>query len=319
VKTAVVCGVLAISLAMHGAAPAQDHDGPAAVEIRRGPDGVVVKLDAGARERIGLRVIQLTAAELPAVVRGLGHVLDPTVLAPPVYDLGAARAAFEVAGREYDRVRSLQRGNSNASQRDLEAARVAFERERAALHASEARLRATWGREATERADLVATVERLAAGRTVVARVDVPLDVAPTGAPARCRVAALVDGTSEAREASLLGPAPGVDPAVQGHGFLLLVEGAPWPPGTAVAGWLELTAAPRSGVQVPSAALLRHAGERWVYVQVDDGFVRRAVHLEQPTQTGWFVTRGVAPGESVVVVGAQQLLSAELGGANERD
>jgi hypothetical protein len=54
------------------------------------------------------------------------------------------------------------------------------------------------------------------------------------------------------------------------------------------------------------------------YVQVDEGvFSRRVVGLEQPTKDGWFVTDGLAPGESVVVSGAQQLLSTELGGATE--
>ena len=287
-----------------------------AAEVQRGPDGVTIRLDAPTRARIGLHATALTAVELPDVVRGFGRLLEPSALAAPVDEREAARAAFEAADREYRRVQTLQRGNSNASQRDLEVARAAFERDRAALRAAEARLVSVWGREAEERRDLSALVQSLVARDVAVARIDLPLGAALSGRPTAGRVAALVDANAAPVEATFLGIAPDTDQTTQGRGFLLLIERPPWPPGTALTGWLAVPGPPQAGVDLPSAAVLRHAGRAFVYVQTaDEIFARREIRLDRPTRDGWFVVDGLAAGERVVITGAQQLLSVELAGA----
>src|SRR5262249_61601036 len=158
------------------------------------------------------------------VVLGFGRVLEPSALAAPVDEREAARAAFDAADREYRRVQTLQRGNSNASERDLEAARAAFERDRAAFRAAEARLVSVGGREAEERRALSALVQSLVAREVAVARIDLPLGTVLSGRPTAGRVAALADAGPTPVEATLLGIAPDVDPTTQGRGFLLLIE-----------------------------------------------------------------------------------------------
>src|SRR5262249_61137704 len=116
-----------------------------AAEVQRGPEGMTIRLDDATRERIGLQVTTLTAVNLPDVVRGFGRLLEPGALAAPVDEREAARAAFEAADREYRRVQTLQRGNFNASQRDLEAAPAPFGKHRAAFRAAGARLLSVWG------------------------------------------------------------------------------------------------------------------------------------------------------------------------------
>jgi hypothetical protein len=296
--------------------PSERGETSAAAEVRRSPEGVTIRLDAATRERIGLEVVPVVAVELPSVVRGFGRLLEPGPLAAAVDDRAAARAAFDAADREYRRVQTLQRGNSNASQRDLEAARAAFERDRAALRAADARLVAVWGRDAEERRDLSALVQSLVAGEAAVARIDLPLGVAPPGRPATARVAALVDVGDGPLDATVLGGAPDTDPTIQGRGFLLLIERSPWPPWTVLTGWLAVPGAPQAGVDVPGAALVRHEGHSFLYVQTaDDTFARREVHLDRPTRDGWFVASGLAAGERVVVIGPGQLLSMELAGS----
>jgi hypothetical protein len=319
-----VAGALAVWLVLGrpGAGPSSDAghspngEASAAAEVERGPEGVTIRLDAATRERIGLQVAPLAAVELPDVVQGFGRLLEPSALAAPVDDREAARAAFEAADREYRRVQTLQRGNSNASQRDLEVARAAFERDRATFRAAEARLVSVWGRDAEERRDLSALVQSLVARDAAVARIDLPLGAVLSGRPTAGRVAALVDAGASPVEATLLGAAPDTDPTTQGRGFLLLIERPPWPPGTALTGWLAVPGPPHAGFDVPSAALLRHAGRSFLYIQTaDETFARRAVQLERPTPDGWFVASGLAAGERVVVIGAQQLLSVELAGS----
>jgi multidrug efflux pump subunit AcrA (membrane-fusion protein) len=84
-------------------------------------------------------------------------------------------------------------------------------------------------------------------------------------------------------------------------------------PGTAVQAHIATSGTAINGVLVPRSCLLRHAGLTWVYVQTgDDRFERRDCVLHTPLGEGWFVSKGVAPGEKVVVEGAQMLLSEEL-------
>ena len=300
-----------------GEAP-QSESGEAttAAEVRRGPEGVTIQLDAATRERIGLQVAPLAAVNLPDVVRGFGRLLEPSALAAPVDEREAARAAFEASDREYRRVQTLQRGNFNASQRDVEAARAAFERDRAAFRAAEAHLVSVWGREVEEHRDLSALAQSLVTRETGVARIDLPLGAALAGRPTAGRVAPLVNADAAPVEATLLGVAPDTDPTTQGRGFLLLIDRPPWPPGTALTGWLAVPGPSQAGVDLPSAAVLRHAGRSFVYIQTaDDTFARREIRLDRPTRDGWFVVDGLTAGERVVVTGAQQLLSVELAGA----
>jgi hypothetical protein len=95
--------------------------------------------------------------------------------------------------------------------------------------------------------------------------------------------------------------------------LLFLLETNPPPPGTAIVGRLQTRGAPQSGVLVPRAAVLRHQGEAVVYVQMsDDTFQRRQINLDRPLNNGFFVYKGLSTNDRVVIVGAQQLLSAEL-------
>jgi hypothetical protein len=279
----------------------------------------MIQLGPGTRERIGLQVTTLAETKLAQEVQGVGRVLDPTALAVPFYDCESARTALDVAEKEYQRVAALQRGNANASQRDFEAARATLERDRTAFDSAQVRLAAVFGPElVAHREDLAALVRALAGRQIAVARIDLMLGDAarPTGA----RVAVLGDEDAETQDAVLLGPAPDTDPVTQARGFLVRIEHAPWPPGTALVGFLALGDRPTSGVLVPRSALVRYEGRNFVYLErPHDTIERRPVEIAQLTRDGAFVPRGLAAGEQVVVTGAQQLLSTELAGATSED
>lgn len=108
--------------------------------------------------------------------------------------------------------------------------------------------------------------------------------------------------------------AAAVDPKTQGQPFLFRVPDPSFTlrPGLSVTAYLEVPGAPRKGVVVPRAAVVRQSGKTWVYVQTAaDQFVRREVNLEDPTAEGWF-TRSLSPGDRVASTGAQALLSEEF-------
>ena len=291
--------------------------------VTRSAEGAVIQLGPGTRDRIGLQVTTLAQTQLAQELRGVGRVLDPSALAVPFYDRESARTALEVAEREYQRVATLQRGSANASQRDLEVARATLERDRAAFQSAQARLLSVFGPElVARREELAALVPALAAREVAVARIDLPVGLEPTVRPTGARVAALADEAAEPQNALVLGPAPDADPVIQGRGFLVRIEHTPWPPGTALVGFLALGDRPKAGVLVPRSALVRYEGQVFVYVehpQDMNTIERRPIEVAQLTRDGAFIEAGLAAGEQVVVVGAQQLLSTELAGAVSED
>jgi hypothetical protein len=69
------------------------------------------------------------------------------------------------------------------------------------------------------------------------------------------------------------------------------------------------------GVAVPATAIIWYAGLPWIYVKTGDTeFVRRPVENHREQAERWLVPTGFRPGEHVVVVGAQMLISQELKG-----
>jgi hypothetical protein len=63
---------------------------------------------------------------------------------------------------------------------------------------------------------------------------------------------------------------------------------------------------------VPRSAVVRQSGRAWIYVQIaNEQFARRNVNLEEPVAEGWF-SRSFSPGDHIVTIGAQTLLSEEF-------
>jgi hypothetical protein len=281
--------------------------------VERAPESAArLVLDSAAVERVGVRTSTLAAGELRPERRGYGLVLDPETLASALFERAAAEAALAASEREYERTRTLRRKDDNASQRELENARAVFRRDAIALEAARSRLLSGFGEALAGSDDLPRLVPELVARHDALVRIDLPGGQLLEGLPAAARVAPL--GSPETvLPARVLGPAPTTDATFRGQGFLLLVEDVSLASGTALEGWLTLPGPARSGVLVPRAALLRHAGGAFVFVETGPhSFERRPVALERPLEDGWFVRGGVTKGEQVVVAGAQQLLSEQL-------
>ena len=123
------------------------------------------------------------------------------------------------------------------------------------------------------------------------------------------------DESTTAIPADRVALAGSIDPRYQGQIFLFrLAPGTiALRPGEAVTARLFIPRPGTSGVLIPSSAILRFQGETWVYIELASGqFVRRMAPLDQPARNGWLLNLGFAPGERVVVAGAQTLLSEEM-------
>jgi len=298
--------------AKEGGAAEKSAEAPS--HVKRGTNGqVVITLDAGTQKIMGLQTASLEAAHLSPEVKGYGHVLDVSPLTSLVTDVTAARAASQASQAELKRVKALAAQN-NASERALQTAEANAARDQAQAESARLRLLAGWGSVIAGRDDLPAFIEALGSLSNALVQIDLPagepLPALPTGA----RLVTLADG-AQPTGAQLLGPAPAVDPQMQGRSLLFLVSPNPLrlAPGAAVTAYLTLPGEGQAGVTLPRNAIVRFNGTTWVYRQIsEDSFERIEVTLDSPLENGWFVHEGLKPADKVVATGAQQLLSDEL-------
>ena len=272
----------------------------------------IVTLDREMQKRIGLKTERLAPAKITRELKGYGRVLDPTPLAALSLDLASAQAALSASEKEFERLKLLHE-QKNTSDRAVQAAEATAQRDRILIEATRTRLVSAWGKALAEQSDLNVLVHSLASLESVLIRINLLAgETTRTGLQSGRIIPLSGDGRSLTVE--LVGPAPAVDPQMQGQAFLFLLRtnSAGLVPGAAVTGYLEIPGESLDGVIIPDSAVVRHAGHGWVYIQTKgEAFERREVALEHRRENGWFVRAGVAPNERVVVNEAQALLSEE--------
>jgi RND family efflux transporter MFP subunit len=267
-----------------------------------------------------------------------------TQLATAKADLSASLAAVAAARTAYDRAVALNADNKNVSDKVVQeaAARLAAEKaHEAAARASAEVLEKALGspvgaaviaQRGGEVAEILAQpgesieqgspVMRLAHFDRLLVRIDLP---AGERVPANERSVRITPVGFEDRApllAERVGVAAAADTHMQGLSLLYrLTRTIPGiRPGLAVTARFELPGAAGGGVFIPRSAVVQQDGRLWVYVQTkDDRFSRRPVPTDMPAQNGFLVSRGFDPGERIVVVGAQSLLSEEYKSRNEAD
>jgi biotin carboxyl carrier protein len=146
-------------------------------------------------------------------------------------------------------------------------------------------------------------------------------DASGRGPPARLTVGPAEAAAPTRVSARLVGPAPEADPVTRRPAYLYRAEHA-WPgatPGTPIVAYAELPApsgAPQrtaSGAFVPDAAIVQWEGLAWAYrARAADRFERVRIVTDHPVPGGWVVEGPLAAGDSVVVRGAEELLSEEF-------
>jgi hypothetical protein len=232
-------------------------------------------------------------------------------------DRASAQAQAEASRPQYARDRALFEDDRNVSQKSLQEARAVMKTDQAKLQAAEA---AQNGLDATLRqqfGDALASAatapvsdlfRQLLAGRAVVLRVTLP---ANDGASAPVHIT--VDGLDgQPVSARRLSASPQGDPAVQGNPYLY-AAGSALPVGTRTTARVPLGEKSTPGLLIPASAVVWYGGQPWVYVRTAaDRFTRRYVPSVLAVDRGIIVTSGFRAGDSVVIRGAQLLLSEEL-------
>ena len=295
---------------------------PSRVTAEQG--NAVIAFDEDAQRRNGLKLQTLARLVHSAEVRGTGTVLPVQTLLDlrigyntALGQLDKVRASLQSTRAEYERLSKLNLNGKSASDKDVEAARAAWQSDEAALRAAEDALSLAkagviqrWGTAVSEL--LVADTpefERLLAYQDLLIQV-----TPPPGAPLTAPQEILIQTPAgKLLPARFIAPLPQVDPRLQAPGYLYRAAAQPdLVQGMNVTALLPAGAA-RAGVLIPAAAVVWWQGRAWCYVEQSPGkFIRREVPASNPLPEGWFVTEGYKPGEKVAVAGAQMLLSEEF-------
>ncbi len=305
--------------------PAHRSEGAASLPVVTRQNGqAIVHLNPKLLARLGIREAPLQVARERKQVTFPAVVLPVQKLASLVSAYDAATAQLQkaeitagVAKREYQRLEKLYSDQQNVSEKAVQAAAGAYRgdkvnaqlaRENVSL-AAEAVLQ-NWGATITGwMGHDTNSLQRVLRRQDVLVEMTLPPDE-PFAAPSGVEFKLPAGGRAFARFVSAF---PQVDPRVQGVGYLYVTRARP-----GLAPGLDLVAhfgvgALRSGVIVPSSAVVWLHGEAWAYIATGPGrFVRRQVPTTVPVPGGWFVTRGFQPGSPVVTQDAEQVLGVEL-------
>ena len=250
----------------------------------------------------------------------------------------AAIAAARNADAALERARTLNAEGKNVSDRALQEAQAAADAERARLAAArEQQLLASAALEGKsdalaglplffdqggevvevaarpgEAVEAGALIVRVARFDELLAEIELPLGVAVDAQAVRVVPLAhpdqAFDGEFISRGAAADAAAPGARLVARIHCGEVALR-----PGEAVTAFVHGQASPVEGAVVPRSAVVRFAGKAWAYVKIaDDQFARREFALDAPREDGWFTNAAWTRGATIVVAGAQNLLSTEM-------
>lgn len=284
----------------------------------------IITLDAATQVQSGLRTESLSPTNHHAETVAYGTVLD---LQPLIdfrtrfmsvrADADAATAATTASRQESERSRLLYQDNQNVSLKTYQAAQATYLADQTRMDAAQRTSDNIRGAARQQFGEPLGhwaldphspQYDKLLNRQEVLLRVSLPAGD-PAKAPATIQLAA---NNTERLPAYMVSPSPQSDPAIQGDAFIYRTA-APLAAGTNIVAYLPKSGATTQGVLIPARAIVWHGGQPWAYVRMaPDRFARRPVAQQTPMDGGFFVSDGIKAGDSVVVSGAQLLLSEEL-------
>ncbi len=226
---------------------------------------------------------------------------------------------------EYARAKTLFKSTEYVSLEKLQSDEAAYCSDLADSEAAFQNLSGLKGEILQEWGDVIAKwiVKNSLAAKALIAHkfsiilVTLPPDAGMTVAPRSAEVETI---GSNMLEATLVSISPVSNPAIQGISCFYRVPTSPYVSvGMNVV--VRLSVGKESaGVVIPNSAVVWQNGNAWIFLKTgSDRFVRKQVTTTNRVEGGWFVRNGIESGESVVINGAQLLLSQEFKAQAEGD
>ena len=286
-------------------------------------------LDQKIQQRAGLQITLLKPFQYAPEFSAYGNALP----LQPLLDLRnrhmAALAQYEsalarlaLAQQNIDRTQYLQR-NGIASQRALQEQQSQLRMEKAQTEALRLQIKAiyneallNWGQKLADlflSADATRLTPYLSGQKTLLL---ITLSAGQTLADGIKRIAVSPSGErGKAHPAEFISIAPQTDAITQGESYFFATDYPTIRTGMRIAAWLPQQQSHESGVLIPASALIWHLGQAFVYLKTGaERFSRRRIAHFVNTPEGYFIRDTLAPGEKLVTVGAQMLLSEEFRG-----
>ena len=270
-----------------------------------------VRLSPTVERQLAIATRTVTLTHRATEVDAFAKVLDPGPLVQLDSDLATAQAAAEASSAEAARAKALHAADGGVSAKDTESAVAQARSDALKVEILLRRVGLEWGPGVVRMTPAARgrLVRGLAAGKIALVHVDTHNNEGQAGA----RVVKVDIGDGSATGV-VLGPARAAEPRLQSSGLLVEVTGPTailLSVGLTQSAHIETSTA-QTGVLVPRAAVIRFKGSDWVYVRAGPGvYVRRLIESPVPQQEGFFVPKGLSPGDEVVARGAAALFTAE--------
>jgi hypothetical protein len=263
-------------------------------------------------EKMGIETTVAEATTHTPENLGFGLVMAREAIAQAVAELVTAEAVERQSHAALERVQRLDGtpGALSADAKETAARQAAVDQ--AALALAKQRLSASFGENAPwKKGDRNALLGALADGEVKLVRATFALGALSSGAPSRLRLAHINASVSDKSwTASTLWDAP-ADSSVPGRSFFALLKGSDAHEGERLLVWAPV-GSPKSGVVIPSAAVVISEGKYWCYVEKKPGsYSRVEFDTSMPVADGFFVSDRVVAGDKVVTASAGQLLARE--------
>ena len=316
----VVASTAALCLAGCQRAPSAAESPPAEAKDKGAAEAEGVTLKSEEIEKAGIKTATLAASSHTPESTGYAVVITRETIAQALADLTSAAAVERQSRSALTRARSLA-GTPGAM--PIEAQETA-ERQAAVDHAAfvlaERRLSATYGQSAPWKENYTSPLlTSLARGDTKLARVTFPLGALGSTVPAKLRLTRIGAAPgSKSLETLAVWSAP-ADATIPGRSFFAVLKGGDVSEGERLIAHAPVGVA-ENGVVVPYSATVISAGKYWCYVEEKPGlFVRTEIDPGMPTDDGYFVKEGIAPGAQVVTSSAGLLLARETNPSTEAE
>lgn len=323
----IIAALFSLGVPLPAAVGAEDDEGAAPVKTEESGSLSGITLDQRQQTLAGLEIMTVQSSQYQPefVAYGKAVNVQPLVALRSQYRVAqseqkSADARLMQSGQSIRRTEELYRHGVTAK-RIVQEQQSLWQTDKAQLEARRAQsdailedARVMWGAELADWA-FMAGKDRLS--DFVIGKETLLLVTLPAGKDLPAADAAVfVDpegNRANAQAAVFISPAPQIDQTVQGTSYFFRTSGKRIRPGMTVSVWLPESPFQEDGVTIPESSLIWSMDQPFVYVKTgQDLFSRRLIGNYTPSPGGYFVRGALKPGEEVVTVGGQMLLSQEF-------
>ena len=269
-------------------------------------------------DSIGLVAEPVAVISVRPTLGAMAIVLDVTPIIEAqsrIESFGQQQRLMANAEQDY-RSRLASLSNGVASSRETNQLRVALRdaeqkviQAAASIDAEKYAIQKVFGAEIVDHLESNSSdFDRLVSRQVSLLKIILPMGVSLPNSASVIHVGA--SRSQQTRAASYVGALPGANIATYNVDYLYWAETNEWPSGTRLFAEIPTDHKPDQRIDVPDSAVIWHHGRAWAYIaRGGNEYARVPVRGDESTSDNALVLQ---PGDHIVTVGAQMLLSEEF-------